>query len=73
MTCKLLVSQFADLLDLPHADLRELGTDFTEDEIWVVMRDPTASRRVSAWPVIRADVMWVFDALWLGECCPPRA
>jgi hypothetical protein len=28
-----------DLLGIPQADLRELGACFTEDEIWVVIRD----------------------------------
>jgi hypothetical protein len=62
-----------EMLDLPHLDLTDIISRFSEEEVWSVIRSlppdkapgtdgfPTRFLQ-TAWPVIRHDIMCTFDA-----------
>jgi hypothetical protein len=64
-----------DLLNLPSLDLSSLDVCFSEEEIWVVVRDiPTEKASgpdgfnglfyKKAWPIIKDDIVAAFNAFW---------
>jgi hypothetical protein len=64
-----------DLLDLPRMDPSRLGTKFTEDKAWVVIRallpdkapgsDGFTARFLKVcWDIIKPDVMAALDTFW---------
>jgi hypothetical protein len=62
-------------LEIPRANLSGLGSKFTEDEIWKIIRALPADKAPgpdgfttrflqSCWDIIRPDIMCAFNALW---------
>jgi hypothetical protein len=62
-------------LELPRANLSELGSRFTEDEIWKIIRALPVDKALGldgfmarllqwCWDIIRPEIMRPFDALW---------
>ena len=60
-------------LQLPQTDLEGLDADFSEEEVWAVIKEMppdkapgpdgfTGSFYKTAWPVIRGDVMWAINS-----------
>jgi hypothetical protein len=62
-----------DLLDLPSLNLSSLDVCFSEEEIWVVVRDIPTEKAPGpdgfnglfykkAWPIIKDDIVAAFNA-----------